>query len=270
MYCAYATPRSPRTARRGFTVVELMVVCAIIALLVAMVMPSYARTRELSRRALCAANQHQIHLGMVGYAFDNNREFQTNIWNTSGSAPWDIELEHITWLTQKNYKYLKDNSNGDDILSCPNRPDWDWRLPGNAFGQKQQMVRRGYFFMWGHRNKNNAAWTVGGPFGSERQNINKGKVGRWYSPHRMSDDSTLTFTADILESGTLWPPVTSASHGQFGPVDTQDVTVGVLNPDLQTAGSMVGALDGSVAWKTIGEMDNQYFSQAKGERRGWW
>ncbi len=45
---------------RGFTLVELLVVVAILALLLALLMPSLGRVRELARRAMCQANLHAM------------------------------------------------------------------------------------------------------------------------------------------------------------------------------------------------------------------
>jgi prepilin-type N-terminal cleavage/methylation domain-containing protein len=64
---------STRAARkRGFTLIELLVVVAIIALLISILLPSLARARELSKRAVCAANEAGIGKGFATYASSNN------------------------------------------------------------------------------------------------------------------------------------------------------------------------------------------------------
>ena len=63
---------STRPKRAAFTLIELLVVVSIIALLVAILIPSLTMSRELARRAVCASNQHQIGLGLWLYANDNN------------------------------------------------------------------------------------------------------------------------------------------------------------------------------------------------------
>ncbi len=57
----------------GFTLVEMLVVVAIIALLIAVLLPSMGRVREISRRTICASNQAQLVNGMIGYAMDDIR-----------------------------------------------------------------------------------------------------------------------------------------------------------------------------------------------------
>ncbi len=58
-----------RTARpKAFTLVELLVVVAIIALLIAILLPSLAKARETTRRATCAANLKGIGTAVAIYA----------------------------------------------------------------------------------------------------------------------------------------------------------------------------------------------------------
>lgn len=56
----------------AFTLIEVLVVVAIIALLVSILLPALRRARELSRRAVCLSNLHQQGLGMNAYASENN------------------------------------------------------------------------------------------------------------------------------------------------------------------------------------------------------
>ncbi len=54
--------------RRGFTLIEVLVVVAIIALLISILIPSLNRSREQARRMACAGNEHQIMLAALMYA----------------------------------------------------------------------------------------------------------------------------------------------------------------------------------------------------------
>lgn len=56
----------------GFTLIELLVVVSIIALLVAILLPSLAGAREQARSAVCATNLDQICNGMATYATEYN------------------------------------------------------------------------------------------------------------------------------------------------------------------------------------------------------
>lgn len=53
---------------KAFTLVELLVVVAIIAVLLAILAPSLQRAKELARRAVCISQQNQIGIGLTTYA----------------------------------------------------------------------------------------------------------------------------------------------------------------------------------------------------------
>ena len=56
--------------RRGFSLVELMVVIAIISVLAALFQPTFVQAVENSRRSVCSNNPRQLLLGLMNYAGD--------------------------------------------------------------------------------------------------------------------------------------------------------------------------------------------------------
>jgi prepilin-type N-terminal cleavage/methylation domain-containing protein/prepilin-type processing-associated H-X9-DG protein len=60
---------------RGFTLVELLVVVAIIAVLIAILLPALAKAREAAIRIQCASNLRQLCAITIGYASDNRGRY---------------------------------------------------------------------------------------------------------------------------------------------------------------------------------------------------
>jgi prepilin-type N-terminal cleavage/methylation domain-containing protein len=60
------------TRNRGFTLIELLVVVAIIAVLISILLPVINLAREQAKTAACAHQLHQLGLGVMYYAKENN------------------------------------------------------------------------------------------------------------------------------------------------------------------------------------------------------
>ncbi|MFG0328863.1 MAG: DUF1559 domain-containing protein [Phycisphaerales bacterium] len=77
--------RSRQPTSTGFSLIELLLVIAIIALLLALLAPGLAEARESSRRAVCLSNVRQIGVAHMDY-FSDNRESAPFIPLGSGAA----------------------------------------------------------------------------------------------------------------------------------------------------------------------------------------
>jgi prepilin-type N-terminal cleavage/methylation domain-containing protein len=83
--------------RRGFTLVELLVVISIIALLMAILMPALAQVRRLAQRIICGTHLSAIGKAMIVYAQDNEQDFprsggRLSKWTASGKITmWDAQ-----------------------------------------------------------------------------------------------------------------------------------------------------------------------------------
>src|SRR5579871_1287727 len=64
--------RSIRSDRTAFTLMELLVVVAIIGILAALLLPVLSQSKARSRRTICLNNLKQINLAFQSYAGDND------------------------------------------------------------------------------------------------------------------------------------------------------------------------------------------------------
>ena len=108
-------------ATQGFTLVELLVVMAIIGLLAAMLMPSLGTARKKAKAAGCINNLRQLGLAVQMYTDDSGGQLA----GLSGIFPtWGSTNGPQAW-TQLLFPYLKTTK----VYLDPDRPNWMPELP---------------------------------------------------------------------------------------------------------------------------------------------
>lgn len=90
--------------RRAFTLVELLVTMAVVALLVALLLPALAGVRRASKNSGCLSNLHQIAVSVQVYAAQHKNVY-----------PGD-------WLTEPAEPYGFDPGEAGRVSICPSDP----------------------------------------------------------------------------------------------------------------------------------------------------
>ena len=84
---------SKHKARGGFTLIELLVSISVIALLMAILIPALARSRQQGKQAVCGSNLHQLALATNMYLNANNDSFWPYQWAGAGGLYWWFGFE---------------------------------------------------------------------------------------------------------------------------------------------------------------------------------
>lgn len=105
--------------RKGFTLVELLVVICVIAILAALLFPVFLRVREKARRATCQSNLRQIGLAVLQYSQDyDERIFATDNSSPFGSGFSDWLLPYQDYFVSR--QLMECPSAGEDAGDRPN------------------------------------------------------------------------------------------------------------------------------------------------------
>ena len=197
--------RSRRTSKTAFTLVELLVVVAILCLLLAILTPSLSRAKEMGRRIVCCSNLRQFSHAMGQYHAAFKMTFPGHKQDGAGTRIWVHDLYQFAGVKE--------------LGRCPGIRgeqidfgySWNWAW-------NQHLLGYGYnAYFLGHYCYNDAAPEYG-----ERPHINGVYIRpyNWFKTTRvMKPWLTLVFSDSNPSPGgwwstsLWWPKVESAKEG---------------------------------------------------------
>ena len=216
-----------RAAGRAFTLVELLVVVAIIALLVTILAPSLRRTLDMTRRAVCATNQRHLGSAFAEYASESGGKLPQHP-AYGGNWLWDLPCETL-----------------DSLIACGAQKEMFFCPSGDYGGQNMDKY-------WAYGNPNFAV--TGYWWMNKRQAFRPLPLtGREYITHvNQQGGADLELGADVVISN----PGTGLFYGIVGglgpayPHRTNHLEDGGL-----PAGGNTLFLDGHVRWRVHEEQE---------------
>ena len=109
--------------KRAFTMVEILVVIAIIAVLAGILFPVFANAKREAKKSACISNLSQLGTATVLYMADNDEifpfavdasdKYAPQIWNSQ--PQWRAQIANMPLLVDALKHYTKN----EEIFKCP-------------------------------------------------------------------------------------------------------------------------------------------------------
>jgi prepilin-type N-terminal cleavage/methylation domain-containing protein/prepilin-type processing-associated H-X9-DG protein len=132
-----ATPSpGPDSRRRAFTLVELLVVIAVIAVLIGILLPVLAGAREAGKQVTCASNLQQLATAFMQYTANNRGRFPRSAPQCTLSPFTPAAHDWVYWNYARDIRqsalapYIRTLSPA--LLVCPTDPGTRLRNLGGA------------------------------------------------------------------------------------------------------------------------------------------
>ncbi len=226
-------------SRKAFTLIEMLVVIAIIALLSTFISSATSKAMDKSRRVGCANNLHSLCQGLIAYAADHDGDFPPH---QSSSNSWPFAGE---WAVS-NSNFLEDYVSDSRFYFCPtdlrNKPQTEGAecqpfFPNRASGAWRTNISYTYFC---GKSSSGGANGRGGP-----ENL-------W----DLLGSSSCTMVADLMKLGGSIPEMSATPSSAWNH----------RGSTFSKSGGNLGYADGHVAWITLGSEISDGFVNKSGGR----
>ena len=191
--------------------IELLVVISIVALLIAILLPTLAGAREAARRLLCLSQQRQYHTAWTLYSVDHRDHLPDGRISAAGTGPFSSIESHGEWVPLASYGAVRDyfavqenqTSSIGFHFRCPNDIRDEGQFSTDSPLNPIYGVRMGYHHLGGQYPEQFAA--LGWPR----------PLSPWDSPRSTTDDSSLALFVDLNSSTSLYGANTLHSAGGY-------------------------------------------------------
>jgi prepilin-type N-terminal cleavage/methylation domain-containing protein len=121
--------------RRGFTLVEIMIVVAILAILILISVPGFLRARERSRQVSCQENLYRIDDALQQYVIEQNQLAEVDYGQLWGADWPDYLVGEDSYIRMmpicpSNGTYTLTTASFDEPVLCSlsDRANWPHRM----------------------------------------------------------------------------------------------------------------------------------------------
>ncbi|EDM25384.1 hypothetical protein LNTAR_22100 [Lentisphaera araneosa HTCC2155] len=161
--------------KQKFTLIEVLVVIAIIGILASLILPALGKARKKSQMSVCKSNMKQLHVASMMYTDDNNDYFPFDIVDMS----WN---DHLAGYDGRNVDYSDLNTNtplsasqySEGVYACPSdNVERAADVLTLSYSPVQLTIHGGSFINTGQRGITGIHWGSSAPVSAKISEINQ-------------------------------------------------------------------------------------------------